>query len=52
MKNRGMLGEFWSFMKLRKVWWLTPTILLLLLVGVLIIFGQSTALSQFIYALF
>jgi len=50
-KNRGLLLEFWNFLKVRKKWWLLPLIILLLLVGALIIFAQSSALSPFIYAL-
>jgi hypothetical protein len=52
MKNKGMLGELLGFLIDRKAWWLAPTIALLLIVAVLIIFGQSSALSHFIYALF
>lgn len=52
MNNKSLLGEFWDFMKVRKKWWLLPTIVLLILIGVLIIFSQSSALSPFIYALF
>jgi hypothetical protein len=51
-KNRSFLGETWTFLKVRKAWWLAPTIILLLLIGVLIILSQSSALSPFIYALF
>ncbi|HLD86706.1 MAG TPA: DUF5989 family protein [Candidatus Nanoarchaeia archaeon] len=50
--NKSLLGELWDFLKVRKAWWLTPIILMLILVGALIIFGQSSALSPFIYALF
>ena len=52
MKNKSLLFELWDFLKIRKVWWLTPIIILLILVSILIIFGQSSALSPFIYALF
>jgi hypothetical protein len=52
MKNKSLPAEFWDFMKVRKKWWLLPTIVLLLIVGSLIIFGQSSALSPFIYSLF
>ena len=52
MKNKGLVGELWSFMKENKKWWLLPIIVVLLLVGVLIILGQSSAISPFIYALF
>ena len=50
--NKSLLGEFWNFLKVRKKWWLAPVIIMLILVGILIIFGQSSALSPFIYALF
>ena len=49
--NKTMLGEIWDFLKVRKKWWLLPIIILLILAGALIIFGQSSALSPFIYAL-
>jgi hypothetical protein len=52
MQNKSLIGEAWSFLKVRKAWWLTPIILMLVIVGVLIVFGQSSALSPFIYALF
>ncbi len=52
MSNRGLLGEFWDFMRVRKKWWLLPTIILLILLGVLILISQSSTLSPFIYALF
>ncbi|MFC1682223.1 DUF5989 family protein [Nanoarchaeota archaeon] len=51
MENRGLVKELWDFLKIRKKWWLLPVIVLLVLVGALIIFGQSSALSPFIYAL-
>ena len=51
-RNRSLLGEAWDFLKVRKAWWLTPIIVMLILVGALIIFSQSSALSPFIYALF
>jgi len=51
-KNKSMLVELWDFLKVRKVWWLTPIIIMLLLVAILIIFGQSSAVSPFVYTLF
>lgn len=51
-KNKSLIIELWGFLKVRKAWWLTPIIIMLILVGILIIFGQSSALSPFIYALF
>jgi len=51
-KNKPLLLELWSFMKETKKWWLLPIIIMLILVGILVVFGQSSALSPFIYALF
>jgi len=47
-----VLGDFYRFIKIRKKYWLIPIVLMLLLVGLLIALGQSSALSPFIYALF
>ena len=52
MKDKGLFGELALFLKKRKTWWMIPILITLLLVGVLIIFGQSSAVSPFIYALF
>jgi len=51
-KNRSLLGELWDFLKVRKAWWLTPIIIMLIIVGILIILAQSSSISPFIYALF
>jgi len=50
-KNNSILIEIWNFLKVRKKWWLLPLIIMLIFVGALIIFGGSSALSPFIYAL-
>jgi hypothetical protein len=50
--NRGFVGEMLGFITKGKRWWLLPIIIALLVVGVLIIFAQSSAISPFIYALF
>lgn len=52
VKNKNIVAELWDFLKVRKAWWLLPIIVMLLFVGILIIFGQSSAVSPFIYALF
>jgi len=49
--NRSLIVEVWDYLKVRKKWWLLPIIILIILAGALIIFGQSSALSPFIYAL-
>ena len=52
MNNKNIFGELWDFLKIRKIYWLLPIIIMLILVSVLIIFSQSSALSPFVYALF
>lgn len=46
------LRDLWRFMKERKKFWLAPVIIILLLIGILIVFGGSSALAPFIYSLF
>jgi hypothetical protein len=46
------LQELWSFLKARKKFWLLPIILVMLLLGVLLVFAQGSAVAPFIYTLF
>lgn len=45
-------GALLTFMWRRKIWWMIPLVAMLLVLGVLVIFGQSSAISAFVYALF
>ena len=47
----GLVAEFIDFLRYNKKWWLTPIILVLLLVGLLILLA-STGTAPFIYTLF
>ena len=47
----GLLREFWDFLRYNKKWWLTPIILVLLLLGSFV-FLSGTALAPFIYPFF
>ncbi len=47
-----ILGEFWQFLRVRKKYWLAPIVLLLVLLSLLIVLTQGSALAPFIYALF
>lgn len=47
----GFLTELWSFLRFNKKWWLTPIILVLLILGAIIVIG-GTAAAPFIYTLF
>ena len=47
----GLVAELWEFMATNKKWWLTPIVVVLLLVGALILVS-GTAAAPFIYTLF
>jgi hypothetical protein len=47
-----LLKDLWVFLRERKKFWLLPIILVLLLLGVLVVFVQGTAIAPFIYTLF
>lgn len=46
------LKDLFQFLKERKKFWMAPVIIILLLLGILIVFGGSSALAPFIYTLF
>ena len=48
----GILPELWAFMRVRKKWWLGPIVLTMLLLSVLIVLTEGSAVAPFIYALF
>jgi len=47
-----ILAELWAFMKVRKKWWLGPIFVVLLLLSLLMVLTQGSALAPFIYTLF
>ncbi len=47
-----LLKDLWGFMKARKKFWLAPIIIVMLLLGVLIVMTQGSAVAPFIYTLF
>jgi hypothetical protein len=52
MGKLAILKEFWVFLGERKKWWLTPIVVMLVLLGALIVFTQGSAVAPFIYTLF
>ncbi len=46
------LGQIWEFLKVRKKWWLTPIVLFMLLLSLLLVITQGSALAPFIYTMF
>ena len=47
-----ILLEFWQFMRVRKKIWLAPIVIFLILLGLLVVFTEGSAIAPFIYALF
>jgi sterol desaturase/sphingolipid hydroxylase (fatty acid hydroxylase superfamily) len=47
-----IFSELWQYMRLRKKWWLGPVFVVLILLGLLIVLTQGSALAPFIYTLF
>jgi len=47
-----LLKDLWLFIKERKKYWLAPIIMVLFILGLLIVFGGSSAAAPFIYSLF
>jgi hypothetical protein len=47
-----IMGELIVFFWQRKLWWMLPMLFVLLALGCLMIFAQSSAIAPFIYTLF
>lgn len=52
MANKSIIAEFWGLLKARKRYWLFPIVLMLILLGSMVVFTESSAIAPFIYALF
>ena len=52
MGKLSLAAEVWMFLRQNKKLWLLPIIFVLLLLGALLIFAQSSALAPFIYTIF
>jgi hypothetical protein len=46
------LKDLWDFMRMRKKFWLAPIIIVLLLLGMLIVLAEGSAVAPFIYTIF
>jgi len=48
----GIVGELLGFLWQRKLWWLIPLVVVILILGLLAVFAQTSPLAPFIYPLF
>ncbi|NVO57765.1 hypothetical protein HW561_18355 [Rhodobacteraceae bacterium B1Z28] len=46
------VSELWSFMRVRKKFWLLPILIVLGIFGGLIVLSQGSAIAPFVYTLF
>jgi len=52
MSRLGIFKEIFLFLREGKRWWLGPLIVVLVLLGMVLVMAQGSALAPFIYALF
>ncbi len=52
MAKGGVARELWAFMRVRKKFWLLPIIVVMVTIGALLVFAQTSALAPFIYTIF
>lgn len=52
LSKLSIFKELWAFMKVRKKWWLGPIIMIIVLLSLIIILTEGSALAPFIYTLF
>ena len=50
--NFKVVGELFSFLWKRKLWWLIPMVVTLLVFGLLLVFTTASGVGPFIYTLF
>ncbi len=52
MTKLRILQEIFAFMRENKKWWIFPIVVMLILLGLLIVLSQGSAVAPFIYTLF
>ncbi len=51
IKRRGLAAEFWLFLRENKKWWMTPILLVFVLLAAVVVLGSTGALPL-MYTLF
>ncbi len=51
VRKHGLLGEFLDFLVHNKAWWMTPIIVVILLMVAFILFAESSPVLPFVYIL-
>lgn len=52
MSYVNLAREFWAYLRTRKKWWLLPIMVVLVLIGTLLVFAETSVLAPLIYTIF
>ena len=52
LRRVGIIGEFFTFLWEQKLYWMIPMMVIIVLVILISLLGQTTAVGPFIYTLF
>jgi len=52
MEKLSTIAEFWEFLRVRRKLWLLPLVAFVFIIGILIVFSESSAVAPFIYTIF
>lgn len=52
MSKAHIIAEYIGFLKAKKKWWILPVAFFLIVLGMLIVMTEGSAIAPFIYALF
>jgi competence protein ComGC len=47
-----LLVDYWNYLKNKKKYWLLPIIIVFIVVSVIVVFAEGSALAPFIYTVF
>ena len=47
-----IIGELWTFLRVRKKYWLIPLVVSMFALGLLLVAAKGSAIAPFIYTLF
>jgi hypothetical protein len=51
-QDMDFVAELWRFMRVRKKFWLLPTLVMMVVFGGLVVLTKGSAIAPFIYTLF
>lgn len=52
LSKKSILTEYWEFLKYRKKFWLLPILVIMMGLGLVLYFAQTSTVAPFIYTLF